>query len=112
MISSMREAFRFSMWTAIALVGTGLLALVLVGVPRLLSDDPCLRDWVVECTDAGAVLQGLDIAGVFTGVLAVRVIPIVLAIGVASEAVQYGADRRRRQRAKRSARRVGEEPGS
>lgn len=109
-MTAMREAFRFSIRIALVLVVTGAIALTLIGVPRLLSDDECLRTSEVDCTTAGGFLQTLDVLGVLSGLLAVRVLPIILAIAIANEAVQYGSDRRRR--ARRSARRVGEEPGS
>ncbi len=108
----MREAFRFSIQTGLVLLATGLVSLALVGIPRLLSDDECLRTSDVDCTTAGGFLQTLDVIGVLAGLLAVRVMPIVLAIAVAGEAVQYGSDRRRRARARRSARGAGEQPGS
>ena len=108
----MRDAFRFSLQTSAALVGLGLLTFALAGAARMTSDDPCLRDTAVECTTAGGFTQTLDLGGALTGVLAVRVLPVILAIAVAGEAVQYGSDRRRRARARRSVRRVREEPGS
>ena len=108
----MRDAFRFSLQTSGALVGLGLLAFALAGAARMTSDDLCLRDTDVECTTAGGFTQTLDLGGALTGVLAVRVLPVILAIAVAGEAGQYGSDRRRRARARRSVRRVREEPGS
>jgi hypothetical protein len=98
----MREAFRLSIWALLLLIGTGLLALALVGIPRLLSDDPCLRDAGVDCTTAGATLQALDIAGTLAGLVAVRALPIIAVIAIVSEATQYGSDRRRRRRTQRA----------
>ena len=94
------------------LLGVGLLAALLIGVPRALSDDACLRDADIDCTTASSFLQGLDVAGSLAGLLATRVLVVILAIAVASEATQYGSDRRRKRRAAKaaSARRVGEEP--
>ena len=111
-IEPVREAFRLSIWTMATLLGVGLLAALLIGVPRALSDDACLRDADIDCTTASSFLQGLDVAGSLAGLLATRVLVVILAIAVASEATQYGSDRRRKRRATKaaSARRVGEEP--
>ena len=111
----MREAFRFSTWLFATLIGTGLLAALLIGIPRLVSDDPCLRESGVDCTTAGSVLQGVDIAGVLAGLVAFRVLPILLVIAIAAEASQYRSGRRRRRprrkpAAEPSPRRVGEQP--
>ncbi|MEO0494801.1 MAG: hypothetical protein AAF081_15440 [Actinomycetota bacterium] len=106
----MRDAFRFSSITLAALVGSIVLSLVLVGVPRLIDDDPCLREADVDCTSAGGVLQALDVAGVLIGAIATRMVAIVLVIVVATEAVNYRSVSRRRDRRRRSTGRVDEEP--
>ncbi|MEM8706254.1 MAG: hypothetical protein AAGE98_07345 [Actinomycetota bacterium] len=106
----MREAFRFSILTVLSLLGVLAVGLTLIGVPRLLSDDPCLRETGVDCTSAGGALQALDVGGVVLVALATRMLPIVLVIAVATEAVNYRSASRRRDRRRRSAGGVGEQP--
>lgn len=108
----MREAFRISIITAGVMIAMVAVSLVLIGVPRLLSDDPCLRDWDVDCTTAGTTLTALDFSGTLLATVATRMVPIVLVIVIASEAVNYRSAARKRDRRRRSARGVGEEPGA
>ena len=83
----MRDAFRFPSRPAVPWLALGSLRSPLPG--RRHADDPCLRDTDVECTTAGGFTQTLDLGGALTGVLAVRVLPVILAIAVAGEAVQW-----------------------
>ena len=108
----MRDAFRFSLVTLATMLGLIAVSLVLIGVPRVLSDDPCLRDWDIDCTSAGGVLQAMDIVGLFAAAFATRLIPVVLVIVVAIEARNHRTETRRRRRRERSARRVDEQPGA
>lgn len=85
----MREGFKISTITFLLMATMIAVGFGLIGVPRLLSDDPCLRDWDIECTSAGVGLEILDLIGTFLVVIATRVIPIVLVIVVAAEAVTF-----------------------
>lgn len=85
----MREGFKISIITFLLMATMIAVGFGLIGVPRLLSDDPCLRDWDIECTSAGVALEILDLIGTFLVVIATRVIPIVLVIVVAAEVVTF-----------------------
>lgn|GEM_PF-3310822 len=43
---------------------------VSLGLPKLLSSDPCLRDWDIECTYAPGIVRALDVGGLVLGMLA------------------------------------------
>ena len=85
----MREGFKVSIITFVVMAAMIAVGFGLIGVPRLLSDDPCLRDWDIECTSAGVGLEIIDLIGTLLVVVATRVIPIVLVIVVAAEAVTF-----------------------
>ena len=92
----MREAFKISIITFLAMAATIAVGLGLIGAPRLLSDDPCLRDPDLACTSAGTVLEFIDLVGAFLVLIATRMMSIVLVIVVAAEAVNFGSSAKRR----------------
>lgn len=68
-----RKTFRFT--ARVCVVAVFLLAISL-SVPRLLSSDPCLRDWDIACTYAPEYVQLFDKVGTVIALAAFTVLCI------------------------------------